>query len=143
MKMKLFLVWLAALAIAAPLALAAPPTGKGKPPTTGTGCKPLVSVILKGTVATAPGVSATLPFNLQVHVTTANEHGAAYVKLTQPITVTLATTTKVNRQGHDSLASLLAGDRIVVHARSCKASLANNAVPALTATRVDAQAATS
>jgi len=35
------------------------------------------------------------------------------------------------------------GDRVIVHARSCKDGLANNAVPALTATRVDAQAATS
>jgi hypothetical protein len=142
MKLKAFLLVPAAAALTASAALAAPPAthpGKGtKPPTTGTGCKPQIMIILHGTVATAPGTTPTLPYNLMVTVTSANKHGRAFVKATQPITVTVTSGTKISRQGDRSLSSLLAGDRVTVHARACKADLAGGATPALTATMVSA-----
>ena len=144
MKTKLFLLTLAATALTASAAIAAPPTGKGKP-TTGAGCKPQVAVILSGTVATAPGPSPTLPFALSVNVTRANFQGKAYTKLTQPIPVTVTTDTKISRQGHHSLSDFAAGDRVTIHARACKADLKSTdpavATATLTATRIDAHPA--
>jgi hypothetical protein len=85
MKLKAIFVALAVAAATSSAALAAP--AKGKPPLTGPGCKPQVSVILKGTVAVAPGASPSLPFGLKITVTKANEQGEAYVKASQPIEV--------------------------------------------------------
>jgi biopolymer transport protein ExbD len=139
MKLKLIFLALATMAVTASVAVAAPQ--KGKPPTTGAGCKPVVSVILTGTVAVAPGATPVLPFSLKVTVKHSNNHGHAYAKATQPITVTVTTDTTIQRDGQTSLASLLLGDRITVHARACKADLAHGATPALTATKIDAHAA--
>jgi hypothetical protein len=140
MKVKMILLTLASAAITASVAIAAPPAGKGKPPTTGPGCKPSVSVVLTGTVAVAPGASPVLPFSLMVTAKHANHK--AYVTATQPVAVTVTTTTKISRKGGDkSLADLLAGDRVTIHARACKADLKGGATPALTATKVDAHSA--
>lgn len=140
-----------------PVALAAPPPGKGKPgtttgtttttatkgkkpPKTGAGCRPLVSVILKGTLA-ADGAAA--PSTLSVNVTGANNVGKAYKAATQPTPVAVDAKTKVNRRGKHDPALLKSTDRVVVTARMCKADLAGGATPALTATRVVANPAKS
>ena len=142
MKVRMILLVLGSAAITASVAIAAPPAGKGKPPTTGPGCKPSVSVVLTGTVAVAPGPSPVLPFSLMVTTTHANHQGKAYVTATQPLAVTVTTTTKIKRQGgNKSLADLLAGDRVTIHARACKADLKGGATPALTATKIDAHPA--
>ena len=120
-------------------AVAAP--DKGKPPKTGPGCKPQVSVILKGTVSAAPGASATLPFSLQVHLTHANLFGQAYVKAAQPVSVNATDKTKIKLgklKGLAALQALQVNDRVRIQARVCKAGLANGTTPALTATRIDA-----
>jgi hypothetical protein len=147
MKTKSILLALAAAALTASAAFAAPPAthpGKGsKPATTGAGCKPQVMVALHGTVATAPGATPTLPFSLLVNVSSANKQGKAFVKTTQPLTVSVTSTTKVSRDGTAGLSSLLAGDRLTVKARTCKADLAAGATPTLTAATISAHPATS
>jgi hypothetical protein len=146
-KVKTLLLALAAGALAASTALGAPPPthqGKGdKPPTTGTGCRPMVTVVLHGSVATAPGTSPVLPFGLAVKVTSANELGEAFVKTTQPVTVTVTSSTRIRNEGSPLLSSLLMGDRLTLRAPSCKAALANGATPALTATMLNAHPANS
>jgi hypothetical protein len=136
-KTKVLLAALAAVCLAASAAVAAPPPGKGKP-TTGQGCKPNVTVILKGTLAATPGLSATA---LSVDVKSANRHGRAYVTATQPTAVLVDEDTKVRRRGKKSLGDLLMDDRVVVQAKVCKADLAQGATPALTAKRVVAHPA--
>ena len=134
----------AGLTVAATAAVAAPQ--RGKPPKTGAGCKPQPSVILRGTIAVAPGGGATLPFGLKVTVKHANNLGHAYVTASQPVTVTVTSSTKIRRnntQGLAALQAMLVGDRVLVQARVCKADLASGATPALTAKRVGAHPATS
>ena len=137
-NVKVLLLVLATSALTAATAIAAPPAshpGLGaKPPTTGAGCRPQVSVVLRGSVAAAPGTDPVLPFDLMVSVTGANHHGRAYLKVTQPVTVT--SDTKVFRQGSATLSDLLEGDSVIVQAHACMADLAHGATPALTATRI-------
>jgi hypothetical protein len=137
-KMKVVLAGLALAGLAVSSAIAAPPEGKGKPETTGTGCKPKIAVVLKGTLASTPGATATA---LSVKVTSGNHWGSAYVKATQPTSVKVDTNTKVRRQGGKTLGDLLKDDRVLVQARVCEADLANNATPALTASKVIAHPA--
>ena len=132
MKLRFLLVSLAAAMLSVSAAVAAPPPGKGKPPATGEGCKPKVTVVLKGTLASAP---------LNVTVTKANRWGRAYVSASA-VTVTVNADTKVRRQGKKTLAELVVGDRVLVQAKVCKADLAEGATPALTAVRVIAHPAT-
>ena len=154
MKLKMILLGLATTALTASVAIASPThqskpaphtpnVHKTTPPTTGPGCKPQTSVILHGTVAVAAGATPVLPFGLKVTVTGANHHGKAYVKATQPVTVTVTSDTKIERDGQTTLAGVLLGDRITVHARPCRADLAHGATPALTATKLEAHAAKS
>ena len=132
------LVLAAALAaVFATTASAAP--GKGKPPATGTNCKPSVAVVLKGTLAAAGG--STVPFDLAVNVTSGNTHSAAWRKLGQPLAISVTSSTKINRQGHHASTDLQAGDRVVVQARACKADTVAAMVPSLTAMRVTAHPA--
>ncbi len=141
---KTLLLGLATLLVLATGAMAAPL--KHKPPTTGPGCKPQVSVIVKGTVAVAPGTTATLPFSLQVNVTHANRFGQAYVKATQPVSVMVTDKTKLKLgklKGLDALRALQVKDRVRIQALACKADLANGATPALTAKHVVAHHAKS
>lgn len=137
MKLKLLLVAVLATALSVSGAVAAPPPGKGKPSATGAGCKPKVTVVLKGTLVT-PGATS-----LAVNVTRTNRHGRAYLTASQPVSVTVNGDTKVRRQGKKTLADLLAGDRVLVQSRACRADLADGARPSLTASRVVAQPATS
>ena len=138
MKTKVLLATVVAACLAASAAVAAPPPGKGKPPATGQGCKPSVTVVLKGSLAATPGASAT---SLSVTVKSANRHGRAYVTAAQPTAVLVDEDTKVRRRGKKSLGDLLMGDRVLVQAKVCKADLAQAATPALTATRVVAHPA--
>lgn len=138
MKSKLLATAVLAAVLGASAAVAAPPPGKGKPPATGEGCKPKVTVVLKGSLTATPGPSAT---SLSVNVTRANRHGRAYVAATQPTSVLVDEDTKVRRRGKKSVGDLLSGDRVLVQARTCKADLADDATPQLTATRVVAHPA--
>ena len=136
MKLKVVLAGLAVSGLVVSSAVAAPPADKGKPPTTGTGCKPKITVVLRGTLKGAPGASS-----ISVQVTSGNRWGRAYVKATQPTTVGVDTKTKVRRQGQTKVTDLKDTDRVLIQARVCKADLADNAVPALTASKVIAHAA--
>ena len=73
MRLRLLLVGLAAVVLTASSALAAPPADKGKKPTTGEGCKPKITVVLKGTLA-SPASTTSLSMN----VTGTNRWGRAY-----------------------------------------------------------------
>jgi hypothetical protein len=143
MKLKAVVAAGALALVTASLAFAAPPAGKGKPDTTGkpattgAGCKPMVSVILTGKLAADAG---SAPTSLIVDVSGANDFGAAW-KGNHAVTVALGSSTKVNRQGDHSAADLKSGDRVNIQAKSCKADLANNATPSLTASRVTAHPA--
>ena len=139
MKVRAVLGTLAVAALAASAATAAPPAGKGHP-TTGTGCKPAVAVILTGTL-TADGAAA--PSSLSVHVTGGNHSGQRYKDPTLSVSVGITTSTRINRAGHHSATDLKSGDLVNVQARACRADLANGAKPALTAKRVTAHPASS
>jgi hypothetical protein len=133
MKLKVLLVGLAAAMLCVSAAVAAPPADKGKKPTTGAGCKPRVTVVLKGTLKGAP---------LSVDVTSGNRWGRAYVAGTALTTITVdPNTTKVRRQGKKAITDLVVGDRVLVQAKVCKADLKDNAMPALTARMVVAHPA--
>lgn len=129
MKAKILLVGLVSALVVVSSAVAVPPPGKGKPAPTGDGCKPKVTVVLKGTLASA---SAT---TLSVTVTRGNRWARAYVSA-GTASVAVDATTKVRKQGKKTLADLATGDRVLVQARVCKADLADEATPALTAVRV-------
>lgn len=60
MKMRFLLVALVSAGLGVSAAVAAPPPGKGKPPTTGEGCKPKVTVVLKGTLATTSAAALSV-----------------------------------------------------------------------------------
>jgi hypothetical protein len=136
MKLKLLLAGLATAMLTVSAAVAAPPPGKGKPPTTGEGCNPKVTVVLKGTLAVDPTTS------LSVNVTSGNRWGRTYVAASQPTSVAVDDNTKVRRQGKKTLTDLESGDRVLVQAKVCKADLAAGATPpALTAVRVVAHPA--
>ena len=132
MKIKLLLAALAVAGLAVSSAVAAPPEGKGKP-RTGEGCKPKITVVLKGTFVSA----STTSFGM--NVTGANRWGRAYNPSTA--NVTLDTKTKVRGGGMKTVADLVAdmkvGDRVLVQARVCKDDLKDpNAKPQLTASKV-------
>jgi hypothetical protein len=78
--------------------------------------------------------------SLSVDVKRANRHGRAYVGATHSVLVD--EDTKVRRRGQKELGDLLMGDRVVVQARVCKADLAEEATPQLTASRVVAHPST-
>ena len=133
MKIKLVLACLAVAGLAVSSAVAAPPEGKGKP-RTGEGCKPKVTVVLKGTLV---GATAT---SLNMNVTGANRWGRAW-KTAGTAGVTLDTKTKVRGGGMKTVADLVAklkvGDRVHVQARVCKDDLKDpTAKPQLTASKV-------
>lgn len=136
MKTRFLFVLVVALGVSTPFALAAAPPGKGKPPTQGVGCRPAVTVVLKGTLASAPGASGT---SFSLNVTLTNGQGKAFNA--SVVTITIDPKTKVRRNGAKDQASLVVGDRALVQARTCKADLASGAKPALTASRIIAHPA--
>jgi hypothetical protein len=127
MKVKLAVAGLAVAGLVVSSAVAAPPEGKGKPKT-GEGCKPRISVILKGTLTGAGSP-------LTVKVTSANHWGKPYVGGSDK-SIAVNSDTKVRGQGMKQLGELKSGFRVLIQARVCKADLANGATPALTATKV-------
>jgi hypothetical protein len=137
MKLKFVFLGIVAASLSVTAAVAAPSPGKGRPVTSSAACKPKVTVVLKGTVESA---SATA---LSLNVTRGNRWGRAYVQAAQPTPVTVdPTTTKVRRNGNKALAAdLQEKDRVLVQARVCKADLADDATPPLTAARVVAHPA--
>jgi hypothetical protein len=139
MKLKAIVGATTAALVLASIALGAPPSGKGKPPTTGAGCKPSIAVILTGTL-TANGAAA--PSTLMLTVKGGNRFARAYKKATQPVSVAITTSTKVNRRGDHNPADLKMGDRVNIQARACMGELKSTTLPALTATRVTAHPST-
>ena len=109
-----------ALTLAVPVALGAPPPGKGKPPPTGPGCKPKVSVILRGTLTSDPEFVGAGTFTM--NTTGANKQGQNLVGNGDE-TIAVGANTKIRRQGAKLVAALESGDRAVVHLRVCKADL--------------------
>ena len=83
MKFKLLFAGLAVAAVTVSSAVAAPPEGKGKPPTTGAGCKPKIMVVLKGTLTAAP---------LSVDVTKANRWVVRTWRALRPLRLPLTRT---------------------------------------------------
>jgi hypothetical protein len=146
-KLRFMVIALVLASVAVSAAVAAPPPGKGKPEgvgkpetagqgkpaTTGAACKPKVSVVLKGMLASASTTS------LGVEVTHTNRWGRAYDEATAAVAVD--ETTKVRRNGKKTLADLVVRDRVLVQARACKADLKDEATPALTAWKVVAHPA--
>ena len=129
-----------AAALAVPVSLGAPPAGKGKPKPTGSGCKPAVSVMLKGTLASDPEFAGVGTFTM--NSTGGNKPGKPFVGGAAE-TITVGAATKVRRKNAPKLvASLESGDRAVVHLRACKGDLPLDAteLTALTALRVNAKA---
>ena len=114
--------------LAASLAAAKPPPGKGKPEGKGkktstsstdpATCKPKVAVILKGTFTSGAGTSFTMD------VKQTNFHGRDLVG--EPLTLMVDDTTKFRRKGHAELSDFKAGDRLNVQARACKAKKQKN-----------------
>jgi hypothetical protein len=135
------LVVLCAFALGASSAIAAPPPGKGKPESPGKPawagkpspigpmCRPMVTVVLKGTLTSAPSTS------LVMDVAHGNRWGRAWVQA-GTATVAVDTTTKIRRNGKKLLSDLVVGDRVLVQARACKADLTAQTAPALTVVRV-------
>lgn len=117
MTTKPLALLIAGAALAAPAALA-----KGSPPKTGTGCKPKVAVILKGTLTTDPGAGAT---SFGMNVTGSNQHGKSLVTKPAPtnVTITVDSKTVVRRNGKKTVESLQTNDRAVVLLYRCKADL--------------------
>jgi hypothetical protein len=131
MKVTLLLAGVGIAVLAVSSAAAAPPEGKGKPKV-GEGCKPRISVILKGTLA---GTGSPLT----VKVTSANRWGRPYVGGADK-QIAVNADTKVRGQGMNQLGQLKSGSRVLIQGRVCKADLANGATPALTAKKVVAHA---
>lgn len=130
--MKLLSVFLAVAAVAIPMASA-----KGKPPAQGEGCRPKVTVMLKGTLTSDPAEGAT-SFTMNVKGT--NAHGKELTGL--GVTIAVDPKTKIRRQGAKTVESLAMDDRASVQLRRCKKDLPLTAatVDDSPAVRVTAQA---
>jgi hypothetical protein len=148
MKFRILVLALLAAMVGASVAVAkdntgsTPTTRPGKP-TTGPNCRPMVKVVLRGTLANDPAEGDT---SFQMNVTKANRHGRAYVLAPQPVTVNVDAKTKVRRKAEGSaptktLDSLAMDDRVKLGARACKADLKDGGTPELTARHVKAKPA--
>ena len=111
---------------------------KGKPLPTGPGCKPMVTVMIKGTLTSDPAAGAT---SFTMNVTGANKHGMNLKGL--GVTIAVDAKTKIRRQGAKTVDALAANDRAVVQLRRCKGDLplSTATVDDVAASRVTAQAA--
>jgi hypothetical protein len=127
--------------VAVSVAVAAPPPGKGKPVAPGAGakpaataaCKPKVSVIVKGALTTA---GAAVPSTVALTLTRGNRFARAYREASTPLVVSLTADTKIVRGSSRNPLDLEIGDAVNVRAAVCKADLADDARPALTALRL-------
>ena len=142
MNLKRIAVVAAGALVLSPLGFAAPPPGKGKPPTKGAGCKASVTVVLTGKLA---GNGTTAPSTLSVNMTSLSLTQAGGHRFTRlykhgahPVSVAITTSTKINRQGDHNPADLEKGDRVNITARGCMTDIENGTRPLVTATRVTA-----
>lgn len=139
---KLVTVALATAALAVSGASADPGHGKGPDKNANAPkCKP-ANVKLMGSLTSAPGAGDT---SFTMTVLKANRAGQAY-KQAGSATVSVDAKTRIHRHAAGvkgnkaSIGDLAMGDSVKVEARVCRADLANNAMPALTARKVDAHA---
>jgi hypothetical protein len=107
MKLRIVVLALATALVPTSVALA-----HGKPGPTGDNCRPKVSYILKGTLTSLGDTS------FHMNVTKANHHGRALLGDRE---ITVNDSTKFRRKGHATMADLVAGDRLKVQVRGCKA----------------------
>ena len=134
MRFKLLIV-----ALVASLAVVSAAAGKGKPPKNGQGCKPAVSVMLAGVLASdVDPADGDISFTMVVK--RSNRFGRAW-KQAGTATINVDTKTRVRRQGAHNLGALAPNDRLLVTARACKADLANGGMPDLTARKIAAHPA--
>ena len=144
MKVRALVAGLLVAAVSVSAAVAAPPPGKGKPETTpsgapgkplttGQGCRPQVTVVLRGAIT-------SLGTSLGMSVTGSNRWGRAW-KTAGTASVTVSSDTKVRRNGKKTATDLASGDWVLVQARVCKEELAGGAMPPLVAVRVVAHPA--
>ncbi len=120
---RIVFVALAVSILVVPVALAkGKPPGVGKP-ATGPGCKPAVSVILKGTLTAVDAVEPDLSIALLVDK--ANKHGKVLVG--QTVTVKVNGDTKIRRNGKATLGDFKTSpaDRVMVQLRVCKKSVSD------------------
>jgi hypothetical protein len=146
MRFKALLATLFVAGLAVSVAVAHPPPGKGKGKHESStaaveqpSCHPKVSFILKGDY-----VSGTFSENgegsFAMLVKQANKHGRQYAGM--QVTVEVGAYTKVKRRGKATVADLMAGDKLVVHVRGCKAAkgeAATDEAPVLFAKHVNAK----
>ena len=135
MRLKFLVLALVASLVAVSAALADNP-GKGHKPTTGPGCKPAVSVVLKGVLAPDVDPADGDP-SFVLTVKHSNRHGRAY-KQAGSATILVDAHTRISRQGEHTLGALAPNDRVHMTAKACKADLKNGGTPDLTARKIGA-----
>jgi hypothetical protein len=136
MRFKLLIV-----ALVASLAVVSAAAGKGKPPRSGQGCKPAVTVMLKGVLA-ADVDPADGDTSFTMVVKHSNRFGRAY-KQAGTATINVDPKTKVRRKGAHNLGALAPNDRLLMSAKACKVDLQNGGMPDLTARKIAAHPARS
>jgi hypothetical protein len=111
MKVKLSLVFALIVSLAATVA------AQAKPPAQQAGaCRPTVSFILRGTLASVDAAGNSFSMN----VTAANKHGQKYVGQSALAVSVDPQKTKIRRNGRAQLSDLVAGDRVMAQVRACK-----------------------
>src|ERR1051325_808031 len=123
MRFKLLIVTLVAS-----LAVVSAAAGRAKPPGSGQGCKPAVTVMLAGVLA-ADVDPADGDTSFTMVVKRSNRFGRAYKQ--------------VRREGAHTLGALAPNDRLLVSAKACKADLRDGGMPDLTARKIAAHPARS
>jgi len=141
MKLKVFIAGLVVASLSVSAAVAAPPPGKGKPPTTPPGGHATSPTSPKPGKGKPPKTGDNCANSSAMDVTGSNRWGRAWAEAGSA-TLTVDEDTKVRRNGNKTLAAqLVSGDWVLVQARACKADLADDAMPALTAVRIVAHPA--
>ncbi len=133
---KLFILTLAAGALAVPAATAAPTHGKPSGPKPCHG-KARVMVVLKGTLANVPAAGDT---SFQLTVLHTNRWGRGYRQATQPFTINMDPNTRYVKDDQPaSLDALALNDQVVVKSKASRCDLRDAdpaSMPALTAKMV-------
>jgi hypothetical protein len=135
MRLKILVLALVSALVAVSAAVAKDHPGKGPKPKNH-GCKPVVTVMLAGTLAAdVDPQDGDTSFVLTVKHS--NRHGRAY-KAAGTATILVDAKTRVRRQGAKTLGALAPNDRVHVAAKACKADLRNGGTPDLTARKIGA-----
>ena len=127
------------LTLAASLVAVSAAAGKGKPPSSGNGCRPAVKVVLAGVLA-ADVDPADGDASFVLTVKHSNRFGRAWEQAGSA-TINVDQKTKARRKGAHNLGALAPNDRVLVGAKVCKADLANGGMPDLTARKIGAHPA--